>query len=113
LDPTLLLPTAQVNFSSFVRTLSLFSDRSPPAAKLRFAFDIYDVDADGFISARDLFHVLRAMCGANVDAAQLETISEATIADADADRDGQLSFAEFEQVMASSNTSQALTLKFF
>ena len=51
------------------------------------------------------------MCGANVDAAQLETISSATIADAD--RDGQLSFAEFEQVMASSNTSQALTLKFF
>ena len=103
----------QVNFAMFVRALSIFTERAPPAAKLRFAFDIYDVDGDGFVSPTDLFHVLKLLCGQNIDAQQLEAISAATVAEADADRDGKISLVEFEHVMKSANSEKSLTMKFF
>ena len=34
--------------------------------KLRFAFAIYDIDGDGFISNGELFTVLKMMVGSNL-----------------------------------------------
>jgi serine/threonine-protein phosphatase 2B regulatory subunit len=36
-------------------------------AKLKFAFKIYDIDEDGFISNGDLFQVLKMMVGNNLN----------------------------------------------
>jgi len=35
--------------------------------KLKFAFKIYDIDGDGFISNGELYHVLKMMVGANLE----------------------------------------------
>ena len=42
-------------------------------------FKIYDVDNDGYISNADLFHVLKAMVGNNLNEVQLQQPVDRTI----------------------------------
>lgn len=64
-------------------------------SKLRFAFRIYDVDNDGYISNGELFQVLKMMVGNNLKDTQLQQIVDKTILFADKDEDGRISFEEF------------------
>lgn len=96
--------------------------------KMRFAFDIYDVDKDGHISNGELFGVMKMMVGNNlndqqvceifvsvsvfvwwlwrpylfliclISAWQLQQLVDRTILQADRDGDGMISFSEFEAV---------------
>uniref|UniRef100_A0A7S1CAZ7 EF-hand domain-containing protein n=1 Tax=Bicosoecida sp. CB-2014 TaxID=1486930 RepID=A0A7S1CAZ7_9STRA len=85
-----------LNFRSFVRALAVFSPKTPLAAKVRFAFDLYDVDGDGFVSRGDLSEIMGMLVGDdNVDADALAEMVKATIAQHDVDGDGQLSPKEF------------------
>ena len=59
------------------------------------AFDIYDLDRDGYISHGELYVVLRLMTGETLKTCQLQQIVDKTIRDADKDGDGRLSFEEF------------------
>lgn len=65
---------------------------------MQFAFRVYDVDGDGYVSPSDLREVLRMMVGTNLNEAQLQHIVEKTVAEHDADKDGRLSPAEFAKV---------------
>lgn len=67
------------------------------------AFDVYDLDRDGYISNGELFIVLRMMTGDHLQPEQLQQIVDKTIRDADADQDGRLSFDEFCEVVKSSH----------
>lgn len=67
------------------------------------AFNIYDLDQDGFISNGELFIALRMMTGEQLQAEQLQQIVDKTIRDADRDMDGRLSFDEFVQASAQGN----------
>lgn len=62
---------------------------------MRFAFRIYDMDNDGFISNGELFQVLKMMVGNNLKDTQLQQIVDKTILFADKDEDGKISFEEF------------------
>lgn len=64
-------------------------------SKLRFAFRIYDMDNDGYISNGELFQVLKMMVGNNLKDTQLQQIVDKTILFADKDEDGRISFEEF------------------
>lgn len=64
-------------------------------SKLRFAFRIYDMDNDGYISNGELFQVLKMMVGNNLKDTQLQQIVDKTILFADKDEDGRISFDEF------------------
>lgn len=59
------------------------------------AFKVYDIDGDGYISNQDLFAVLKMMVGSNLTDVQLQQIVDKTINEADIDKDGKISFAEF------------------
>ncbi|KAG8898932.1 Calcineurin subunit B [Tulasnella sp. 403] len=65
-----------------------------------FAFKVYDMDRDGFISNGELFLVLKMMVGNNLKDAQLQQIVDKTIMEADKDGDGKLSFEEFTSAVA-------------
>lgn len=67
------------------------------------AFDIYDLDQDGFISNGELFLVLRMMTGEHLKPAQLQQIVDKSIRDADQDNDGRISFAEFSKFVERRN----------
>ena len=90
----------KIDFSEFVEALSIFcaNDDAEKEAKVKFAFRIYDVNNDGYISNGDLFRILKIMVGDNLNDTQLQQLVDRTILQADKDKDGKLSLAEFQQV---------------
>ena len=89
-----------VDFEEFVGGLSAFSSRGGREEKLRFAFKVYDMDRDDYISNGELFLVLKMMVGNNLKDAQLQQIVDKTIMEADKDGDGKLSFEEFSAMVS-------------
>ena len=100
--------SGDINFGEFVAGLSIFSSRSDVEKKLKFAFDLYDLDQDGYISNGELFIVLKMMTGDHLKAVQAQQIVDKTIRDADRDGDGKLSFEEFRQIVENKNSDFVL-----
>lgn len=61
-----------VDFSEFMEGMAVFSRPGYSEKKLKFLFDIYDVNNDGFLSNGDLFKALKLMVGENLDDASLQ-----------------------------------------
>ncbi|CAH8289372.1 unnamed protein product [Schistosoma guineensis] len=90
----------EVDFKEFIDGMSQFSVKGEKEAKLKFAFKIYDMDKDGYISNGELFQVLKMMVGNNLKDTQLQQIVDKTIMFADKDGDGRISFEEFCEVVS-------------
>jgi serine/threonine-protein phosphatase 2B regulatory subunit len=65
-----------VDFQEFVSGLSAFSSKGNKEEKLRFAFRVYDIDRDGYISNGELFIVLKMMVGSNLKDQQLQQVCQ-------------------------------------
>jgi len=102
-----------VDFQEFVSGLSAFSSKGNKEEKLRFAFKVYDIDRDGYISNGELFIVLKMMVGSNLKDQQLQQIVDKTIMEADLDRDGKISFEEFKKMVENTDVSNSMTLDAF
>jgi len=100
-----------VDFQEFVGGLSAFSSRGGRDEKLQFAFKVYDVDRDGFISNGELFLVLKMMVGNNLKDQQLQQIVDKTILEADQDGDGKLNFEEFSRMVSNTDIVKQMTLE--
>lgn len=90
-----------ISFLEFVQGLNSLSAGASQEEKLRFAFNIYDINQDGFISNGELFTVLKMMVGSNLNDVQLQQLVDRTIIKADDDFDGKISFEEFCKVSLS------------
>lgn len=99
-----------VDFQEFVSGLSAFSSKGNKEEKLRFAFKVYDIDRDGYISNGELFIVLKMMVGSNLKDQQLQQIVDKTIMEADLDQDGKISFEEFTKMVENTDVSMSMTL---
>ena len=99
-----------VDFQEFVSGLSAFSSKGNKEQKLRFAFKVYDIDRDGYISNGELFIVLKMMVGSNLKDQQLQQIVDKTIMEADLDQDGKISFEEFTKMVENTDVSMSMTL---
>ncbi|KAL8796034.1 MAG: hypothetical protein Q9195_001610 [Heterodermia aff. obscurata] len=99
-----------VDFQEFVSGLSAFSSKGNKEEKLRFAFKVYDIDRDNYISNGELFIVLKMMVGSNLKDQQLQQIVDKTIMEADLDRDGKISFEEFTKMVENTDVSMSMTL---
>ena len=55
-----------ISFLEFVQGLNSLSAGADQEEKLKFAFQIYDINNDGFISNGELFTVLKMMVGTNL-----------------------------------------------
>lgn len=82
----------EIDFKEFIEGISQFSVKGDKFAKLKFAFKIYDIDQDGFISNGELFTVLKMMVGNNLKEVQLQQIVDKTMIQFDTDLDGKISF---------------------
>ncbi|KAK8846860.1 calcineurin subunit B [Kwoniella newhampshirensis] len=103
--------SGSVDFQEFVGGLSAFSSKGGRDEKLRFAFKVYDMDRDGFISNGELYLVLKQMVGNNLKDQQLQQIVDKTIMEADKDGDGKLSFEEFTNMVSSTDIVKQMTLE--
>jgi calcineurin B family protein 1 len=109
-----------VNFRQFMRVLARFRPVKAKGAnelnsrleKLKFAFNMYDLDCDDKISRSELLSVLHMMVGANISEEQLGSIADRTIMEADEDQDGAISFAEFVKVMEKVDVEQKMSIRF-
>ncbi|KAI0398206.1 calcineurin B subunit [Xylariaceae sp. FL0594] len=99
-----------VDFQEFVSGLSAFSSKGDKEQKLQFAFKVYDIDRDGYISNGELFIVLKMMVGNNLKDNQLQQIVDKTIMEADLDGDGKISFIEFSRMVQNTDVSMSMTL---
>lgn len=99
-----------VDFQEFVSGLSAFSSKGNKEQKLQFAFKVYDIDRDGYISNGELFIVLKMMVGSNLKDQQLQQIVDKTIMEADLDKDGKISFDEFKKMVENTDVSMSMTL---
>lgn len=104
--------SGDVDFQEFITGLSIFSSRGSKDEKLNFAFKIYDIDKDGYISNGELFIVLKIMVGNNLDDDQLQQIVDRTIVENDLDNDGKLSFEEFKNAIETTEVAKSLTLQY-
>ncbi|KAI1201031.1 calcineurin, beta subunit [Nemania serpens] len=102
-----------VDFQEFVSGLSAFSSKGNKEQKLQFAFKVYDIDRDGYISNGELFIVLKMMVGSNLKDQQLQQIVDKTIMEADLDKDGRISFEEFTKMVENTDVSMSMTLNQF
>lgn len=90
----------KVSFVEFLVGLAKLASVMDEREKLRFAFDVYDVDKDGHISNGELFAVMKMMVGNNLNDHQLQQLVDRTILQADKDGDGMISFQEFEAMVS-------------
>lgn len=89
----------EVDFQEFIRGTSQFCVKGEEEQKMKFAFSIYDLDNDGYISNGELFQVLKMMVGSNLKSWQLQQLVDKTIIILDQDGDGKISFEEFSSVV--------------
>lgn len=109
-----------VNFRQFVRILARFRPVKPndPQSlnsreeKLRFAFQMYDLNRDGHICRDELLKILHMMVGANISEEQLGSIADRTITEADADNDGVITFDEFVKIMEKVDIERKMSIRF-
>ena len=98
-----------ISFLEFVQGLNSLSASSTQEEKLRFAFQIYDINNDGYISNGELFMVLKMMVGNNLNDVQLQQLVDRTIIKADKDFDGKISFSEFTEMVKDLDVIDKLT----
>lgn len=99
-----------VDFKEFLVGLSTFSAKGHNEDKLKFAFKIYDIDRDGYISNGEMFLVLKMMVGNNLEDSQLQQLVDKTIIKADKDKDGKVSFEEFKGMIENTDFAKQMTL---
>lgn len=88
----------QIEFREFISALSTFSEEGNSTGKLRFAFQLYDTDGDGYISNGELFDMMKLISEDQLTDVQIQQIVDKTMLDADLDGDGMLSFEEFARI---------------
>lgn len=101
----------RVTFSELAHALSILSPQKPSEDRLRFAYSIYDVDGDGKVSNADLFTTLKVMVGQNLTEVQVQQIVDRTFIEADLDRDGYITFEDFQRLSASGDFGEKLVVR--
>uniref|UniRef100_A0A914H888 EF-hand domain-containing protein n=1 Tax=Globodera rostochiensis TaxID=31243 RepID=A0A914H888_GLORO len=93
-----------LSFDDFLDMFSVFSEMAPLQLKLKYAFQIYDFDEDGFLGRDDLRAMIVAITKKemNHERDELEFIVDRVIEEADLDGDNKISQAEFEHVVSRS-----------
>uniref|UniRef100_A0A383VCJ3 EF-hand domain-containing protein n=1 Tax=Tetradesmus obliquus TaxID=3088 RepID=A0A383VCJ3_TETOB len=88
-----------LTLQEFIKAIEWFGTIKTADDMYRLAFTLYDLDADGCISAQELFSMLQQLLGEGVGDQQLERVVQATMLQYDTDGDWRLDFREFVALM--------------
>jgi len=100
----------ELDFQEFLNGLAQVANKADRRQKLAFAFRIYDIDKDGYISNGELFQALKTMVGSNLKDAQLQQAVDKTIMIHHKDGDGRIGFKEFCEAIGSMDFQNKLNL---
>ncbi|XP_037658812.1 EF-hand calcium-binding domain-containing protein 1 isoform X5 [Choloepus didactylus] len=91
-----------VSVSEWINGLSLFL-RGTLEEKMKYCFEVFDLNGDGFISKEEMFHMLKNSLlkqPSEEDPDEgIKDLVEITLKKMDCDHDGKLSFADYEQAV--------------
>uniref|UniRef100_A0A915ADU6 EF-hand domain-containing protein n=1 Tax=Parascaris univalens TaxID=6257 RepID=A0A915ADU6_PARUN len=80
--------------------------------KLKFAFAMYDLNKNGYITRHEFKVILSMMLGAHITPEQLDSITDRTITEGDYERNGKISFQEFCRALESINIEELMSIRF-
>lgn len=112
----------KISFYEFVTGLSTLTDsgklnklnfKGNIEDKNRLAFQVYDVNGDGFISNGDLYKSLNMLVGDNLTEIQIQQLVDRTIIMADKDQDGKISYEEFSAFVKDIKIGDMFSYNFF
>ncbi len=104
----------KISFFEFVMGLSSLTDYSyNRLEKLKFAFQVYDTNGDGFISNGDLFASLKLFTGNNLNDIQIQQVVDRTMLSVDKDLDGKISFDEFVDFVQDMRVYELFSMNIF
>ncbi|XP_051046904.1 calaxin [Phodopus roborovskii] len=91
-----------VNVSEWIHGLSLFL-RGTLEEKMKYCFEVFDLNGDGFISKEEMFHMLKNSLlkqPSEEDPDEgIKDLVEITLKKMDQDHDGKLSFSDYEKAV--------------
>eukprot|EP01084_Bolivina_argentea_P204080 348458_1 len=102
----------KITFFDFCKCLSVFAPDTPKATKIRFAFRIYDMEDDGFISRKNLFNVLKLVIGEKFNDVSIQSIVSDTFANCTVNSDGNIDYHEFHSIVGVSDIAANFTIHF-
>ena len=108
--------SAAMNFREFVMALSVLSTEASEAEKVRFAFDLFDMNRDDTIDTLELKQLLTAALSNTCDSislspAEIDDICDKTLRQMDIDGNGVIEFKEYEaMVRANPHLLSAFTI---
>lgn len=104
----------KISFYEFILGLSALTDCSyNKLEKLKFAFQVYDSNEDGYISNGDLFYSLKLFTGKNLTDVQIQQVVDRTMISADKDMDGKISFEEFVDFVQDMRVYELFSMNLF
>ena len=104
----------KISFFEFVMGLSALTDYSyNRLEKLKFAFQVYDTNGDGYISNGDLFASLKLFTGENLNDIQIQQVVDRTMLSVDKDLDGKISFDEFVDFVQDMRVYELFSMNIF
>ncbi|KAF2323547.1 hypothetical protein GH714_036034 [Hevea brasiliensis] len=96
-----------IEFEDFVHSLNVFHPRASLEDKIDFAFRLYDLKETGYIGREEVRQMLNAIfleSDLQLSEQYLEAIIDKTLADADADKDGQINKEEWKAFVVQNPT---------
>eukprot|EP00798_Chlamydomonas_sp_ICE-L_P008778 gene8778-33643_t len=96
--------------TEFTDAIMYFCGLDDEEEQYKFAFRIYDVDGDGYISREELFNTLNQLMGAQYSEAQLEQVVHNTMTEFDTDGDNMLDINEFKKLLHSTDLQNKLAI---
>ncbi|XP_069504549.1 calaxin isoform X3 [Ambystoma mexicanum] len=95
-----------ISVTEWVQGLSIFL-RGTLDEKIKYCFDVYDLNGDGYISREEMFHMLKNSLlkqPSEEDPDEgVKDLVEITLKKMDYDHDGKLSYADFEKAVQEEN----------
>ncbi len=80
---------------------------------MKTAFQIYDINNDGYITNGDMFNTLRMLVGDNLTDIQIQQLVDRTMVAADKDFDGKISYEEFSLYCQDMKIAEMFSMKIF
>ncbi|PIK41937.1 putative calcineurin B-likeous protein 1-like [Apostichopus japonicus] len=109
-----------MDFTQFAKAAAVFKPQrkhtsesalNSADSKLRFIFNIYDLDGDEIISQDEMLSLLKMMVGTSVDAEKLSQIADRAVMDGDDDKDGVIGFEDFKKAVSHIDASKLISIR--
>lgn len=110
-----------MDFIQFVKAAAIFRPQSKHTTesalnstenKLKFVFEIYDLDGNAAISHEEMLSLLKMMVGPEVNDETLSQIAERAVREGDLDEDGYISFSDFKKALMRTEAENKVSIRF-